>query len=514
VLIGPRTLPFDWVLFDLPTRSVSSDGVQVAVIWDNAADVDLSIIDPLGNLLDFENPTVDGGALDLDSNALCEGNGTNAESISWKVGTELQGRYQVRINLFDSCMQDSIRWRVTAQFCGQSQVFSGTLSAANVDMTGVGQLVTEFDVACNQIVRGAVVREKVTDVTHPEAFELATVPYSPIRAVSTDGATTFAESVTDKGGRFDLRWEDAALSDFVIEVDATYVHPLSDQAIATVVPLAGGDTYKFRSSPVPGMTSEVREPIEQITLADNAGAFNVLDALRRGYDWVLANGRSTGNRLPRLIKANWSNGVDTDITNSYYNDTTNELYINGSLDVPHHWDDPVLMHELSHLFMDHLSYDTTPGGPHAIDTYSDPAVAWSEGAATALGQNVLGYSLFIISQRAFSFGYDAETLNPVVLGTSDGTTTGQVSEQLVATVLWDLLDGRNELHDPIQDPATTFTSLFARTPADGNGNTTDLADFLDQFRSDSSGTEDGLLNCVTNRVAYPYAYPDGVICTP
>jgi hypothetical protein len=156
-----------------------------------------------------------------------------------------------------------------------------------------------------------------------------------VRAVSTDGATVFIESYTNNKGEFDLRWGDPNLSDFILEVEATYVQPLSSQPAATVIPLGGGDAYRYRTAPLAGSTTEVRKEDIHITVADNAGAFNILDVLRRTSDWILGNARGTTGMLPRVATAQWTEGGINEIDNSFYR--SGVLYINGNVDRPGQW---------------------------------------------------------------------------------------------------------------------------------------------------------------------------------
>lgn len=74
--------------------------VQVTLFWKGADDVDLHVIDPLGQRVYFGNNQVSGGGrLDLDMNAGEAPWSTNAqENIYWPFGSAPQGRYRVLVH--------------------------------------------------------------------------------------------------------------------------------------------------------------------------------------------------------------------------------------------------------------------------------------------------------------------------------------------------------------------------------------------------------------------------------
>jgi hypothetical protein len=93
----------------------------IALTWDTEVDLDLQVIAPNGVLTDAKHPLTgqrdpsapppDDGKLDRDSNASCVIDGIRAESLVWKT-TMPHGRYGMYVNLFDSCKQPAVRFKL------------------------------------------------------------------------------------------------------------------------------------------------------------------------------------------------------------------------------------------------------------------------------------------------------------------------------------------------------------------------------------------------------------------
>ncbi len=79
--------------------------VQITLRWGSQADMDLSVTDPTGAHIDFENSTSpSGGTLDVDSNANCDtATGAGVENIFWPTGSAPDGEYTVTVTYFDVC---------------------------------------------------------------------------------------------------------------------------------------------------------------------------------------------------------------------------------------------------------------------------------------------------------------------------------------------------------------------------------------------------------------------------
>ncbi|HWA17310.1 MAG TPA: hypothetical protein VG817_12815 [Gemmatimonadales bacterium] len=114
---------------------VGTGDIQVSVAWDDTSDVDLHVIDPSGEEINFSHRTsASGGKLDLDGNPACARNqvGNTAafvsnENVVWPTGTAPSGNYKVILDYWSSCGNASTDWVVTVQRTGASPlVVTGT----------------------------------------------------------------------------------------------------------------------------------------------------------------------------------------------------------------------------------------------------------------------------------------------------------------------------------------------------------------------------------------------------
>ena len=508
--------------------AVGSGGVQVALTWDTDADVDIAVTDPAGNLIDFANPSAGVGELDLDSNAMCVIDGVRAENIAWKPLEEPPGVYQIRVNLYQACGQTSANWHIIATYCGRTEEYSGVLTAADADESGTGRAVASFTVDCSQRVSGRVTYDKRNTIL-PAGSTPATVetpvPFAPVRVISTGTiATTLAEGVTDLDGRYAFAFSNLDEDNYRVEVEASYVEPQSGDVVARVAKVDQSEAYRFKSPDILGAGSMVQTQDFHFTVPDGAGAFNVLAVIRNGYDWVKKNGQPADTKGLSQIKANWELGVETPKGAACQADGSGcpfsfqvgeELWINGTDDAQDEWDETVIAHEYSHFIIRKLVLDELPGGPHGA-IRSSPALSWSEGLATALGQRELGRSLYVSESKVGSFTVDIESgtqdINPgspnEFFNTSDGTATGDVIEWLDSMIVWDLMDPANETHDRISKEPFALNILFDPPPdgkfVDRAGNGVDLVDYLDHFRTGSVNRFDQELMCLTLERKFPY----------
>ena len=88
----------------LPPNLGTGD-VQVTLLWDHGADLDLHVIDPGGNEIYFSRETSPtGGKIDHDDTGGCnEAPQTRAENIFWPRGGAPTGQYRAFVRLYTSC---------------------------------------------------------------------------------------------------------------------------------------------------------------------------------------------------------------------------------------------------------------------------------------------------------------------------------------------------------------------------------------------------------------------------
>jgi hypothetical protein len=108
--------------------TVGTGDVQVNITWNSPADVDLHVVDPIGDEAYWAHKTtVSGGQLDLDSNAGCGSDGPRAENIFWATGLiPPPGDYIVRVDYWSNCGAVRTDYVVTVNVRGKApQVFTG-----------------------------------------------------------------------------------------------------------------------------------------------------------------------------------------------------------------------------------------------------------------------------------------------------------------------------------------------------------------------------------------------------
>ena len=94
--------------------------VQVTLRWNTNDDLDLIVVDPAGNIVDFGSPTSpSGGQLDVDANGFCQTQSfAPVENIFWPTGSAPDGEYLAYVAL--------------AIPCSLEELASANASAANV----------------------------------------------------------------------------------------------------------------------------------------------------------------------------------------------------------------------------------------------------------------------------------------------------------------------------------------------------------------------------------------------
>ena len=84
--------------------------VQVTLRWNTNDDLDLIVVDPNGNIVDFGNPTSpSGGQLDVDANGFCETESFDpVENIFWPTGSAPDGEYLAYVTLAIPCSLEEL----------------------------------------------------------------------------------------------------------------------------------------------------------------------------------------------------------------------------------------------------------------------------------------------------------------------------------------------------------------------------------------------------------------------
>jgi hypothetical protein len=188
-----------------------------------------------------------------------------------------------------------------------------------------------------------------------------------------------------------------------------------------------------------------------------------------------------------------------------------QLLLAGAPEDTDEFDDAVILHELGHLIVDHLGRDDSPGGSHD-GSRTDPLVAYGEGVATAFALLVLDNSLYIDTNMSGVRAYENLERAPYLeaYGTSNGALTGQVSEWMVAALIWDLADpaSPDEPFDRLAVPLEAIWRVYfegvrdLRRPDLGFPGM-DLADWLDTFRVAHAHLAEALEQLVGGHHSFP-----------
>jgi hypothetical protein len=141
-----------------PSTSVTG-ALVVTLTWDTEADLDLHVVDPLGNEIFYGAPSSrdaftpsassDGvGVLDVDSNAQCNIDGLRREDVVW-ASDPPSGAYLVRVDTASLCGEVSAHWKIEVNHDGA--LLGGAIGIALDSDTrdahdrGAGVLAYEFD---------------------------------------------------------------------------------------------------------------------------------------------------------------------------------------------------------------------------------------------------------------------------------------------------------------------------------------------------------------------------------
>ena len=124
---------------ELPAGLGTGD-VQVTLIWNNGADLDLYVADPSGDVVYYANDTVaSGGELDRDANYPCgEVSSPAAENVFWPTGQAPPGTYRAEVHFTQDCLgEGSTQFELIVRVRGQvvEQVRSTLAPDAEYELT-------------------------------------------------------------------------------------------------------------------------------------------------------------------------------------------------------------------------------------------------------------------------------------------------------------------------------------------------------------------------------------------
>ena len=297
-----------------------------------------------------------------------------------------------------------------------------------------------------------------------------------------------------------------------------------------------------------------------VGMAQGSGALAILETYRRAHAEVVAElGEPTLTLAfvwypglswsclscfldARYAKVSW-------VTSGDRVDFDRAIFISGSNASPHHWTPSIIAHELGHWLLDAHSRPPLIGGAHSWDRRVDPVLAWSEGAASFIGQWSLrrfttAPSRFFTMQQQVQYWVDLEALGRsptrddsnldfiVPLPRPNDPIEQQLSEGVVAAILWDLYDGDTTVDaESITLDADALLLLAAprlaaplpptNTWLDRGAVGPDLVDLLDALRCDAGllaehgldpTSSPGTFMEALRTVLLGYPYDDAPVC--
>ncbi|WP_426196833.1 hypothetical protein [Massilia sp. DWR3-1-1] len=482
------------VLANATFLRVGSGPLQISLSFDHSDDVDLHVVTP-GNEEIFYASRSDatGGQLDLDSNAGCRLDHVNNENIVWAADAQPRaGRYKVRVDLYESCSQAPVNYTLKVVNCGVVSTYTGSFVPANADFGGLGsgREVAQVDYApCS----GFSVAGRATYDDYPVALTgpATTATELPIRHATVEvrqlaGDTLLATTSTDENGDYSARFSMATPAKYYVKVIASQDNASVRQKVVN----AAGALYAIRSAELDAAVTAqvVQADLRARRDASFAEAFNIFDL---GVNAFKESASHVTLSLP-VLTWQWTRGGATcGGLASCYRHSEAKIFVLSTVADEDAYDDAVLAHEFGHFFMQHLSAERLTGGEHSSSRRSPPQLAWSEGAATFFGQQVLRSPQYLDSNAVTTFALNLETLPAAVpVGTAGGALDGTLSEATVAAILWDIADnaqdsvaqGATTVKDVISNGDAVFATLLGmKGGTDRAAAGPELVDFLDIY---------------------------------
>lgn len=416
----------------------ASDGeLRVSLSWDTPTDVDLYVVNPLGEEIYYGNRSdSQGGRLDLDSNAGCSIDGVNQENVYWPKAPN--GEYVVRVNYWSACGDEEgglpANWRVTVRGCGIEQEASGSFGPGDASggASGAGQEALRFDAQCSDFrVKGTARYQRPVGAT--QVIRTVAAAGVPVQVIGPEDEV-LGEGTVGSDGSYDLTFARPE----VAEGEEPKVFLRLRAAGPTVEVLDLSDEVNVVDSET---WNPVESPDHELDLLaryarSNGGALHIMRMTQQTWGWYA----SKGYRIDTPMIMVWERGKASSICESCFVPSTKRIYLTGTTADPDEFDDPVITHEIGHLAVDAFGRDDSPGGSHSTRRRAVQTLAWSEGFATWLGQRVLDDPLYYDRSRSGVYQRRIDDLTGIPLGASPDTPAGALSEALVSAALWDFFD--------------------------------------------------------------------------
>ncbi len=536
--VAPRTLALrlalrdargrvsSWLPYTLNVIKVGGGDIQFSLAWDTRADLDLHVIDPFNCEIYYNNKTCprSGGKLDLDSNIGCS-NGPANENVFWPTNGAPPGIYEARIVTYsdDCCASSGCRqghgYTLTVNYCGRTEVYSGVLpflgrsGASNDEAVRIARIDNR---GCDRVATGRIrFQDKVFDENGFGAFRWKSVEGAVVELREIGTNMVLGTGVTDARGHYFVRYATQAPGYIV----AVRTRTSEDEGLRNIQLFDHPKfkrIYEVTSPPVLLLDPDAETTVQDIdiTVERNAGAFNIFDILRQGWDQVRL---TTGRTLPEL-RAFWATGTDTTDTNYcsrylYELGVCTELAavsVQGKDEDRDEYDDMIIAREFFKFALNELARDSHPGDV-SDGRRDDARRSWTEGVTSFLAGDITGSRYFVDSRPLGVYIVDdlEDMRSPFAFRTIDDA----LSRYLVMALMWDLADSDNEDWDTVDRARNAvydvlFTYLADPAWVDRGRTGVDLTDFLDGWMCRGWGQREALeLLFDYHQISYDFAGP-------
>ncbi|MBT6178403.1 MAG: hypothetical protein HOI23_14250 [Deltaproteobacteria bacterium] len=334
--------------------------------------------------------------------------------------------------------------------------------------------------------------------------EIVAASHLAIELVRTTDDTVIASGVVDSLGFYSIDLERPAGAHYL---RALAVSPAASRAVVVRDRSAERVVYSVRGEDfIPDSMSTINVDLIASSGTAAGGAFNILHSAMRAFDLIR---RHTDELAPQLVYR-WQPLRQFDCGSCY---SGNVISLGGQASDPDEYDDDIILHEFGHYFSDRFSRDSSPGGSHNGDK-TEPTLAYGEGFATFFSSMVKQEPTYIDNYDDSHKYKNIETANEDVeeyYGTEAQALDGDVSEYLVAALLWDSFDSESleEPHDTLEIGESGVMALLGdwmRDPnvADIGYEGVDLADWMNALACFAPESNDALMSLAQERV-YPWS---------
>lgn len=304
-----------------------------------------------------------------------------------------------------------------------------------------------------------------------------------------------AETITDDDGAYSLELDALTGAKVHILVATTSVEPARPLSVRH----AQDEIIHGFGAPTFGLSSSTQDVLvtEESGVAE---AFNIFDVLVDVMDAipVVFPGRTASQ-----LDAFWHEGNTSGTF--YFN---NGLFLLGEASDNDGYDDTVILHESGHWIEEAVGRSDSPGGDHNGNPVN-PTLAWSEGFSTYFSLAITEQPIYSDSNAGGGFAFNADTSN--TKANINGGLAQNVSEDMIAQILWDLADAPATDDDQVAGShamvlAVEGYMMFASLRAVGKMGV-DLVDYLDGWFINYGLTScPGLRELIDVKHTFPYDY--------